>query len=91
MVRDRLPHRFIPADAPLMHPILRALAECLASFAAREAGQRGKDQFFLAPDQKLRERVRAFSGKVESGLPSENATNAKMLKRFLFPVSVKPL
>jgi hypothetical protein len=28
---------------------------------------------------------------VESGFPSENATNAKMLKRFLFPVSVKPL
>jgi hypothetical protein len=28
---------------------------------------------------------------VESGFPSDNATNAKMLERFLFPVSVKPL
>jgi hypothetical protein len=35
--------------------------------------------------------IRAFSGKVESDFPSENATNAKMLERFLFPVSVKPL
>jgi hypothetical protein len=35
--------------------------------------------------------IRAFSGKVESGFPSENATNAKMLERFLFPVSVKAL
>jgi hypothetical protein len=33
-----------------------------------------------------------FSGKVGSGFPSENATNAKMLRQFLFPViSVKPL
>jgi hypothetical protein len=32
-----------------------------------------------------------FSGKVESGFPSENASNAKMPERFLFPVSVKPL
>jgi hypothetical protein len=31
-----------------------------------------------------------FSGKVESGFPSENATDAKMLERFLFPVSVRP-
>src|SRR5258707_3102782 len=28
---------------------------------------------------------------LESGFPSGNATNAKMLERFLFPVSVKPL
>jgi hypothetical protein len=28
---------------------------------------------------------------VESGFPSENATNAKMLERCLFPVCVKPL
>jgi hypothetical protein len=35
--------------------------------------------------------ARAFLGKVESGFPSENATNAKMLERFLFPVSVKLL
>jgi hypothetical protein len=34
---------------------------------------------------------RAFSGKVESGFPSESATKAKMLERFLVPVSVKPL
>jgi hypothetical protein len=33
----------------------------------------------------------AFSGKVESGFPSENATSAKMPERVLFPVSVKPL
>jgi hypothetical protein len=33
----------------------------------------------------------AFSGKVESGFSSKNAANAKMLERFLFPVSVKPL
>jgi hypothetical protein len=36
-------------------------------------------------------RAGAFSGKVESGFPSENATNAKMLERFLSPVCVKPL
>jgi len=35
--------------------------------------------------------AKAFSGKVESGFPSENATKAKMLERFPFPVSVKPL
>jgi hypothetical protein len=35
-------------------------------------------------------RLRAFSGKVASGFPSENATNAKMLERFLSPVYVKP-
>jgi hypothetical protein len=35
--------------------------------------------------------ARGFSGKVESGFRSENATNAKMLERFLFPVSVKSL
>jgi len=34
--------------------------------------------------------LRAFSGEVESGSPSENAINAKTLERFLFPVSVKP-
>jgi hypothetical protein len=34
---------------------------------------------------------RAFLGKVASGFPSKNATNAKMLERFLFPVYVKPL
>jgi hypothetical protein len=28
---------------------------------------------------------------VETGFPSENATSAKMLERFLVPVSVKPL
>jgi hypothetical protein len=33
----------------------------------------------------------AFSGKVESGFPSENATNAKMPERFLSPIYVKPL
>jgi len=27
----------------------------------------------------------------ESGFPSENATNAQMLERFLFPATVKPL
>jgi hypothetical protein len=37
------------------------------------------------------ERFRAFSGKVESGFPSENATMQKMLERFLFPANVKPL
>jgi hypothetical protein len=36
-------------------------------------------------------RIRAFSGKVDTGFPSENATNAKMLERFPFPVIVKPL
>jgi hypothetical protein len=35
--------------------------------------------------------ARAFLGKVESGFPSKNATNAKMLELLLFPVSVKPL
>jgi hypothetical protein len=35
--------------------------------------------------------IGVFSGKLGSGFPSENATNAKMLERFLFPVSVKPL
>jgi hypothetical protein len=35
--------------------------------------------------------IGVFSGKLESGFPSKNATNAKMLERFLFPVSVKPL
>jgi hypothetical protein len=35
--------------------------------------------------------IRAFSGKVGSGFPSENATKAKMPERFLFPVGVKPL
>jgi hypothetical protein len=34
---------------------------------------------------------RAFSGKVDTGFPSENAINAKMLERFLSPVIVKPL
>jgi hypothetical protein len=35
--------------------------------------------------------ARAFSGKVDTGFPSENATTQKMLERFLSPVSVKPL
>jgi hypothetical protein len=35
--------------------------------------------------------TRAFSGKVESGFPSENATNEKKLERFLCTVIVKPL
>jgi hypothetical protein len=41
--------------------------------------------------RRLRPFAGAFSGKVESGFPPENAANAKMLERFLFPVSVKPL
>jgi hypothetical protein len=35
--------------------------------------------------------TRAFSGKVESGFPSENPTTQKMLERFLLPTSVKAL
>jgi hypothetical protein len=35
--------------------------------------------------------ARAFSGRVESGFPSEKCGNAKMLERFLFRVHVEPL
>jgi hypothetical protein len=35
--------------------------------------------------------IGAFSGKVESGFPCENATVQELLERFLFPVGVKPL
>jgi hypothetical protein len=34
--------------------------------------------------------IGAFSGKVESGFPCENATMQELLEWFLFPVGVKP-
>ena len=39
----------------------------------------------------LQEKHALTKARVESGFPSENATNAKMLERFLSPVDVKPL
>jgi hypothetical protein len=32
------------------------------------------------------QKIRAFSGKLESGFPSENAATQKMLERCLFPI-----
>jgi hypothetical protein len=35
--------------------------------------------------------ARAFSGKVESGFPSENATNARKLEHIQFPTKLNVL
>jgi hypothetical protein len=63
----------------------RALS--LAGAGARSSKPAGLQ---LEHFQVLEKHALAKAG-VESGFPSENATTAKMLERFLSPVHVKPL
>jgi hypothetical protein len=71
----------------------RGLSSAILGNAVREnlGKPAGRDSIRRALAGHLNQALRAFSGKVESGFPSEKCDNAKRLEQFLSPVHVKPL